>query len=58
MVTKGQMAYLKVINDPEFRKANVLVHEAKARLMSMGLSDVEAYDWIKAWSSGAGDGIQ
>lgn len=48
---------MEIYNHPNFREANKLVHEAMRLLKEAGLSKGIAYDWVKAWSSGAGDGI-
>ena len=50
--------YFKKVNDTRFREASRLVGEARSRLKQMGMDQKEAYSWIKAWASGAGDGIE
>lgn len=52
------MNYLDVINHPNFKCANGLVHFAEKLLMEMGLTLEESRSWIAAWASGAGDGAE
>lgn len=49
--------YLETINDPKFHEANRLTHIAVKLLKEIGMTEKNAYRWIKAWASGAGDGI-
>ncbi len=48
--------YMSTVSHPNFREASKLVDKARELLKEMGLTQEQAYDWIKAWSSGAGDG--
>lgn len=50
------MNYLDTVNHPNFREACLKVHEVRQLLYSMGLTQEQVYGWIKAWTSGAGDG--
>ncbi len=50
--------YNETVNHPLFREANRLSHLAEERLLMMGMTRKEAHDWISAWTSGAGDGIE
>lgn len=50
------LSYLETVNHPNFRAASKLIFEARELLKNMGMPHSEAYDWIKAWASGAGDG--
>ena len=50
------MNYLDTVNHPNFREAGLKVHEVRQLLYGMGLTQEQAYGWIKAWASGAGDG--
>ena len=52
------MTYMKQVNTPGFREANKLVHKAKEIMVDKGFTKEEAFGWIKAWASSAGDGIQ
>jgi len=49
--------YLKQVNDSRFREANKLTHQANSLLLDMGLTKEEATEWIEAWMSGSGEGI-
>lgn len=48
--------YFATVNHPNFREASYAVHHARSILKDMGMSQGEAYGWIQAWASGAGDG--
>jgi hypothetical protein len=50
--------YLETINHPDFREASIVVQHARERLKKMGMTQEEAFGWIKAWASGAGDGSE
>jgi hypothetical protein len=50
------VTYLEMVNNPNFRRASLLVDQAR-KLMKEIMTQDEAFDWIKAWASGAGDGI-
>lgn len=54
----GVLNYRDIINHPNFVKASRHTDASKVLLLSMGLSSAEAYGWIKAWASGAGDGSE
>lgn len=49
------MTYLETVNHLNFREASKLVWNARIHLEEI-MSKEEAYGWIKAWASGAGDG--
>lgn len=51
------MTYLEIVNHPNFRESSKKIAEVRKLLSEMGLSHQQSYDWIKAWASGAGDGI-
>lgn len=50
--------YLQTVNHTNFRVASRLAHICLELLVSMGMTKEEARDWMKAWISGAGDGIE
>ena len=50
--------YLDTVNHSNFRQAGMFVFYAREALKQMGMSQEEAYGWIKAWASGAGDGAE
>lgn len=50
------MNYLDTVNHPNFREASLKVNEVRQLLYDMGCTREQAYSWIKAWASGAGDG--
>ena len=52
------MDYMAIINHPNFRAANGIVHFAEKLLMEIGLTQAEARGWIRAWVSGAADGSE
>lgn len=52
------MNYLDTVSHPNFRLASLKVWEVSKLLEEMGLTHQQAYGWIKAWASGAGDGIE
>lgn len=50
--------YMRVVNHPNFRCANGIVHFAEKMLIEIGMSRADAHNWIRAWASTAGDGSQ
>lgn len=54
----GVLNYMDTINHPEFRVACALTHQAEKHLIGMGMTLEQAREWIRAWVSGAGDGIE
>jgi len=53
----GIDTYLRTVNNPRYIEANTLVHRAVALLVSMEMTLEEARGWVRAWASGAGDGV-
>jgi hypothetical protein len=51
------LSYLDTVNHHNFREASKKVDEAR-KLLEQIMHPCEAFDWIKAWASGAGDGIE
>ena len=52
------MNYMGTVNHPNFRLASCMVWTIRKLLENMGMSHEEAFGWIKAWASGAGDGSE
>jgi len=40
---------LDFYNHPDYRKANVKVQEAHLLLMGLGMTEEQAFEWIKGW---------
>lgn len=54
---KPKLSYMDTINHPSFRVASNYVDKARTILKEI-MTQEEAYGWIKAWASGAGDGSE
>lgn len=50
--------YLATVNHSNFKAASIAVDYAREQLKHMGMTQEEAFDWIKAWALGAGDGSE
>jgi hypothetical protein len=51
------MSDLDLYNHPLFRSASCIIYGVRMMLETF-MSKEQAYDWIKTWASGAGDGSE
>jgi len=50
------MNYMQTVNHPNYQQANLQVRSAVRLLQALGMTQDEARQLVRDWTSGAGDG--